>query len=200
MRLNKSHAKPAVEVLVKAFWNNPPLNYYFSDELERKRIASFFLSAAVFSGIRYGEVYATSPNLEGIAVWIPSHNYPITFWKLLRSVPLSAIFGFGKYGGNRMKLLGEHVDAIHEQMSPFRHWFLQIIGVDPSFQGNGYAGKLIHRMLSRVDAEGLPCYLETLDYKNVPLYEHFGFRVVDESIVPDTELTNWAMLRPEQIK
>ena len=75
VQLNKSHAKPATEVLVRAFWNHPPLQYYFPDELERKKTAPYFLSFAVFSGIRYGEVYATSPNLEGVAVWIPSHNY-----------------------------------------------------------------------------------------------------------------------------
>jgi hypothetical protein len=50
-------------------------------------------------------------------------------------------------------------------------------------------------MLARIDEEGLPCYLETMDPNDVPLYKHFGFKVVDESTVPATSLTNWAMLR-----
>jgi len=195
VKLNRAHIKLATEVLVKAFWDKQPLKYYFPDELEREKIAPYFLSLAVFNGIRYGEAYATSSNMEGIAVWIPSINYPITLWKLLRSVPLSTIFGLSKYGGNRMRLFGKHIDAIHKQMFPFRHWFLQVIGVDPVFQGNGYASKLLRPMLSKVDAERVPCYLETLDEKNVTLYEHFGFRVVDKSVVPETELINWAMLR-----
>ena len=97
-----------------------------------------------------------------------------------------------------MRLLGEHIDAIHKRLAPFRHWFLQAIGVDPRFQGKGYAGKLLRPMFSRIDAEGLPCYLETLDETNVLLYEHFGFRVVEKSTVPETELTSWAMLRKAQ--
>jgi hypothetical protein len=87
VQLNKSHIKPAVEVLVKAFQNYPLLQYYFPDELERRKIAPSFLSFAVFNGVQYGETYATSRNLEGVAVWLPPDNYPVTFWRLVRSVP-----------------------------------------------------------------------------------------------------------------
>jgi hypothetical protein len=50
-------------------------------------------------------------------------------------------------------------------------------------------------VLARVDEEGLPCYLETLEEKNVRLYEHFGFKMIEKSAIPETGLTNWAMLR-----
>ena len=198
VRLNKSHGKPATEVLSRAFQNYPLLQYYFPDELARKKITHYFLSFAVISGIRYGEIYATSPNLEGVAVWISSDNYPVTFWRLVRSVSISPIFGFGMYGGFRMRRVGEHIDTVHKRLAPFKHWFLQTIGVDPQFQGKGYAGKLLKQMFARIDEEGLPCYLETLDEKNVPLYEHFGFKVIEKSTIPQTSLTNWAMLREVQ--
>ena len=195
LRLNKSHIKPAVKVLTGAFQNYPLFNYYYPDELTKKRIAHYFLSFAVFSGIRYGEIYATSHNFEGVAVWIPSDKYPVTFWRLLRSVPLPVIFGLGRYGGNKMRHLGEYIDAVHQRLAPFKHWFLQTVGVEPQFQGKGYSGKLLRPMLARIDEEGLPCYLETLNEINVPLYEHLGFKVVHKATVPKTSFTNWAMLR-----
>jgi len=198
IRLNKSNAKPAVEVLVRAFQNYPLLQYYFPNDVEREKISLYFLSFAVFTGISYGEVYATSPKLEGIAVWIPSTNYPVTFWRLLRSVPLAVIFGFGRHGGSKMRHIGEYMDTVHKRLTPFKHWFLQTIGIAPQFQGKGYAGKLLKPMLSRIYEEGLPCYLETLDEQNVSLYEHFGFKIVDKSNVPETFLINWAMLREAQ--
>ncbi|MFH1626439.1 MAG: GNAT family N-acetyltransferase, partial [Pseudomonadota bacterium] len=77
----------------------------------------------------------------------------------------------------------------------FKHWYLWIVGVEPQSQGKGYASKLLRPMLTRIDKDGLPCYLETLDERNVPIYEHLGFKVVDESTVPNTSITNWAMLR-----
>ena len=52
LRLNKSHIKPAVKVLTEAFQNYALLNYYYPDELTKKRIAHYYLSLAVFSGIR----------------------------------------------------------------------------------------------------------------------------------------------------
>jgi N-acetylglutamate synthase-like GNAT family acetyltransferase len=99
------------------------------------------------------------------------------------------------HGGSKMRRLGEYLDAVHERLTPFNHWFLQTIGIAPQFQGKGYAGKLLRPMLSKIDEEGLPCYLETLDEQNASLYEHFGFKIVDKSNVPETSLTNWAMLR-----
>jgi len=195
IRLNKSKAKPAVEVLVRAFQNYPLLQYYFPSEVEREKISSYFLSFTIFTGISHGEVYATSPNVEGVAVWIPSTNYPVTFWGLLRSVPLLIICGFGMHGGFKMRRIGEYLDVVHQRLAPFKHWFLQTIGIAPQFQGKGYASKLLRPMLSRINEEGLPCYLETLDETNVRLYEHFGFKVIEKSAIPQTKLTNWAMLR-----
>ncbi len=195
VRLDKSHCKRATEVLVKAFWDHPPLQYYFPDEAERERIAPYFFSLGVRNALRYGEVHASSTGLEGIAVWMPSDSYPVTPWRLLRSVPPSEILGCGRYGGSRMRGLGQCIDAVHARLAPFKHWFLQAIGVAPQFQGRGNAGRLLRQMLATADEAGLPCYLETLEEENVRLYEHFGFAVAEESAIPETSLTNWAMLR-----
>jgi hypothetical protein len=54
---------------------------------------------------------------------------------------------------------------------------------------------LLKPMFSRIDKEGLPCFLETQAEKNVALYEHLGFRVVEEGIVPGSGVKSWAMLR-----
>jgi ribosomal protein S18 acetylase RimI-like enzyme len=139
-------------------------------------------------------VHATSYDVEGIAIWVPSDNYPIPLWGTLRSVPLSVTLGFGRYGGYRLKDFGQYLDSLHARLAPFKHMYLASLGVDPNFQGKGYAGRLLRHMLTRMDTAGLPGYLETLEEQNVRLYEHFGFTVVDESTIPGTNLTNWAML------
>ncbi len=195
VRLNRFHGKEAIKTLVSAFWNQPPLQYFFPDEIERERIAPSFFSLPIYYGVRYGEVYATSQDLAGIAIWILSDSYPFTTWKLLRSVPLPDIINLGRYGAGRMRELGKYLDTVHSRLAPFKHWFLQSIGVDPQFQGRGYASTLIRTMLSKIDSEHLPCYLDTLQEQNVQIYRRFDFRVLEESNVPGTSLTNWAMLR-----
>jgi ribosomal protein S18 acetylase RimI-like enzyme len=195
VRLDSSFGKHAVETLVRAFRNQLPFQYYYQDKAARERITYYLISMAVLPALKYGEVHASSSNLEGIAVWVPSDNYPIATWKLLRSVPLSVTLGFAIHGGYRMKSLGEYIDAVHARLAPFKHMYLQSLGVDPQYQGKGHAGKLLRYMINRMDSEGLPCYLETAEEHNVQLYEHFGFTVADESTIPGTSLTNWAMLR-----
>ncbi len=198
VQINKDNTESVIEALVRAFNNYPLFRHYFPNKTNREKISYYFLSFLVYSGIKYGEVYATSSNLEGIVIWMPSNNHPVTFWKALRSVPLSKIFGIGRYGGSKMRHFNDYIDSVHQRTAPFKHWFLQAIGIVPKFQGKGYASLLIKPMLSRIDKEKLACYLETIDEKNVEIYQHFGFEIIEKSIVPKTDFTNWAMLRKAQ--
>jgi ribosomal protein S18 acetylase RimI-like enzyme len=75
------------------------------------------------------------------------------------------------------------------------HWYLWGLGVEPSRQGQGIGGMLIQPVLARADASGLPCYLETMNEKNVPFYEKHGFKIVSDAEVPRHGLRVWAMLR-----
>ncbi len=55
-------------------------------------------------------------------------------------------------------------------------------------------------MLARIDEENLPCYLTTSDENNVSLYQHYGFEVIEKGVIPDTEVSVWAMLREKSNK
>ena len=94
-----------------------------------------------------------------------------------------------------MQAAADFVEARHQLIAPAKHWFLDSIGVLPQYQGQGYGGNLIRAMLVRTDRQRLPVYLDTMDEADVRRYEHFGFRVIDKSPVPKTNLTNWSMLR-----
>jgi len=195
IQLNKSHVKPAAEVLVRAFHDYALALYFIPDTAKRDGISPDFFRVAIGYCLKYGEVYATSENLEGIAIWLHSDYFPMTFWRLIRSVPLSVMLRFSTRGGARMRHLGEFIYETHMRLAPFEHWFLETIGVAPEFQGEGYASKLMRPMLARIDKEGLPCYLDTNDERRVSLYQHFGFKVLEKSTIPGTGLNIWAMLR-----
>ena len=193
--ISRAKGKQAAETLARAFYDYPLLKYYYPDTTRREKIAYFFVASGVYAGIFTGEVYTTSINMEGVAVWIQSDYYSMTFVRMVRSVPFSVILGLLRNGFQRMKDVGDYLDTAHERLAPSKHMYLQMIGVDPQHQGKGYAGKLIKPMLARLDEEKMPCYLETLDEKNVALYEHLGFKLIEESRIPGTPLISWAMLR-----
>jgi len=64
------------------------------------------------------------------------------------------------------------------------HYYLAILGVDPSAQGQGLGSQVIRPMLDRCDTEGVPAYLESSKETNLPFYERHGFRVTGEVELP----------------
>ena len=85
IRLTKSQVKEASEVLDLAFENYPLHIALIPDEYERKRKSRYFLEVAIRYGILYGEVYATSPKLEAVSIWLPSEKADFAIWKMIRS-------------------------------------------------------------------------------------------------------------------
>jgi hypothetical protein len=50
-------------------------------------------------------------------------------------------------------------------------------------------------VLDRLDAEGLPAYLETAQPRNVSYYRRYGFEVAGELALPANDLVFWGMRR-----
>ena len=96
-------------------------------------------------------------------------------------------------------MIVEYIEKKHKELAPFKHWYLAMLAVDPQHQGKRHASRLLNEMLSNIDKDGLHCYLETGGENNVSMYQHFGFEVVDEFVVPGTKDRLVAMLRKPKI-
>jgi ribosomal protein S18 acetylase RimI-like enzyme len=195
VRLNRHQIQAAAVALARAFWDYPVARCGFPTESERERRLPYFFESSLSYGIRYGEVYASSLEMEGIAIWLPSNRLPFTYWRMLWSGALLGMFKVGRQAGRRMQPIGDHVDATQKRLAPFEHWYLLMLGVDPRFQKQGISSKLVRPMLERLRMEGLPCYVDTLDEQNVDLYKHFGFELLERSAIPGTNLHCWAFLK-----
>ncbi len=79
-----------------------------------------------------------------------------------------------------------------EHRIPGDVWYLDMIGVDPTHQGRGVGSALIRFGLERASVSGADAFLETSVAGNVPLYERFGFHVVEEG-EPADGLHIWFM-------
>ncbi len=195
IQLNPSQVQPVADLLVRAFQDDPLFVYFFPHASERMNKLSHVLRMLVRYGVLYGEVYATSPNVEGVIVWLPSEHVEMSPWHMMRSGGFSVMLNMSKGDMGRMMRYIEYGSAMHKRHAPFRHWYLQFIGVGPEFRGKGYASVLLTPMFARMNAERLPCYLETQNPQNIPMYQHYGFRVVEEGSIPGSETAHWAMLR-----
>ncbi|MBZ0285130.1 MAG: GNAT family N-acetyltransferase [Anaerolineae bacterium] len=84
---------------------------------------------------------------------------------------------------------------MQKQYAPEPHYYLNTIAVLPEAQGKGLASQLIKPFLANADAEGVSVYTETMTPANVGLYEHYGFRVMEQYHVPQTDLSIWSFYR-----
>jgi len=198
LRLTLKERDAGAEVLGRAFTEYELLRYYFHDETERRKVADTFGFIALSVCLKYGEVYASSEKLEGVAAWLPPGKAPFGGWQIIRSVPLPILIRFAHQGASRLRAYGRHIDNVHRKLVPYPHWYLEIIGVDPPYQGQGFSSRLVRTVLKRIDRERMPCFLETNTEKNVSIYRRFGFEVVSEDKMPGTEVTSFAMLRKAQ--
>ena len=195
VRLTLGQVRPSAEMMARAFEEYPLTVYLHPDGTSRReKIARGFRSMLRF-GVLYGEVYVTSPRFEGAAMWLYSQNLHRTFWRNLRCGNFSALLPSTVRCRSRQRSFMDYSAAVHRRCVPFPHMYLQLLGIDPAHQGRGYSGRLLRAMFDRIDREGLPCFLETQAEKNVSIYRHFGFEVVEEGIVPDSNVCSWAMLR-----
>jgi len=195
VRLNDTHIRPAAEMLARAFHDEPLTIYFLPDYTDRQLHTSQFFQILVRYGVHYGEAYATSPNLEGVAVWFRSHKTITSAWRMIRCGAIPVLLRLTSDSIRRFWFFNKYASAVRKRHAPRYHWFLSPIGVDPLFQGRGYASTLLRPMLVRMDHEGLACYLDTQSEKNVAIYQHYGFKVVEEFRIPGANFNNWAMLR-----
>ena len=198
IRLQKQHIEQAADVLSQAFSDDPQLSSIAPGEEKRLLNIRLLSQTIIYHGIRHGEVYTTSRNMEGIAIWLPSSETMMTFQILMYAFRLALRFKTGWRFIWRMKRDDNFTSRLRKRCAPFPHWYLVVIGVDPDFRGKGYSSKLLRPMLARLDKEKLPCYLETENQQYVSLYQHFGFNVIGEGKLPSTKAHFWAMLRESQ--
>jgi ribosomal protein S18 acetylase RimI-like enzyme len=170
-RIETADQARAIAALTMAFANDPAVRWLFPEA--RQYLRHFPDFAWAFAGRAFDP--GTVDSLEGhsaAALWLPPNVGPDE----------AAVGEVLQAGVSEARL--PEVFALLEQMGAFHptepHWYLPMIGVDPSEQGRGCGSALLRRGLARCDVAGLPAYLESTSLRNVPLYERFGFKVVGQ--------------------
>jgi ribosomal protein S18 acetylase RimI-like enzyme len=186
--------KHASKVMGEAFLNDPLWQYLVPDETRRSLAVSLSMNILVRYSLLYGKIRTTS-TLDGVACWLPPGETTPSFTRLVRIGIRSAPFQLGWTGFRRYIAAENYCGEVHKRIMPGAHWYLWGLGVKPSRQGQGIGGMLIQPVLAQADADHLSCYLETMNKKNVPFYEKYGFRVVSDGVVPRHTLRVWGMLR-----
>ena len=196
IKLDRTQVKAAGEVLGRALQDDPVSVYDIPDKEKRYAVMKYVFQMTSCLGVKYGETHATSPNLEGIAVWLPYVNKKFKMIINIGCLLKAKVYKVGREASKRIKPIEEYNTKVHREFAPGDHWYLQTLGVEPAHQGKGYGSLLMEYMLEKIDATNpLPVFLETSTEINVKFYKRFGFEVVREGIIPETDVEQWYLLR-----
>ena len=196
IKLDKAQIKAAGEVLGRALKDDPVSVYDIPDKEKRHAVMKHVFQMTSCLGVKYGETHATSHNFEGIAVWIPYINKKFKEIINIGCLLKAKVYKLGREAGKRIKPIEEHNTKVHREFAPGNHWYLQTLGVEPAHQGKGYGSLLMEYMLDKIDnTNPLPVFLETSTEINVKFYKRFGFEVVKEETIPNTDVKQWYLLR-----
>jgi ribosomal protein S18 acetylase RimI-like enzyme len=158
-----------MDILALAFATDPAIRYMFPEA--PRYLASFSRLATAMAG---------SALAAGTA-WVADGGSAAALW-LAPGVhadgeAIGALVG-ETVSPDKLETLGQIGELMGRYHPEEPHWYLSMIGVDPSRQGQGLGSALLKAGLTRCDADGLPAYLESSSPKNVPLYERHGFEVI----------------------
>jgi ribosomal protein S18 acetylase RimI-like enzyme len=154
-------------------------SWVFPDAVRRRRYGAAYFDVHAQRSMRAGTSWHAT---GGAALWDGPGQWRLSIREsaslVVRSTP-----GIGI--GRRGRVVGSGLLEVEHAHPSEPHWYLAILGVRPGQRGRGLGSALIRPGLERADADGLPCYLESSNPRNVSLYERHGFEVTAEHWLPD---------------
>ncbi len=166
---NTSDEAPVIDVVVLAFSADPTARWLYPDPHQYLTHFPPFVRAFGGKAFVQGSAYYVD-GYAGAALWLPPEVH-------FNEEELISLL-------QRTVAQREQADAfaVFEQMGHFHpsepHWYLPLIGVDPTQQGKGYGSALMQHALLPCDRDHTLAYLESSNPANIPLYQRHGFTLL----------------------
>ena len=197
-KVQKKDIPKAGVTLADAFQHDPIWELVFMDEARLEQRGVLFESPIRFCH-KYGEVYAPSEHLEGVALWVPGDFADFTIWRMIRSGAIisgmKAMKACTRLARKQGRIFGPLQADRKEHMKGRTYVYFMVLGVASEFQGQGFGGKLLRALIEESKQAGVSIYVETETERNVGMYERFGFRVLKQITLPIINLPQWEMIR-----
>lgn len=187
----------AAKALEQAFYTDQLLNFIYGDTIHKQGKLNWFFRSTFRMAALYGVCLGTTEK-DGVLMMMPSDQTNLTIDKLYQSGMMAAPFKMGWASLARMFRFMDFAEKEHKAAIASDHYYVVTVGVLPARQGMGVGKRLMTKALETVDANEMPCFLETQNKNNVPFYQRLGFEGVSDKEIPKGGLHNWGMLRQKR--
>ena len=193
MRATEDQLAGIGDMLGRAFFADPLYTYIYPDGDERRNRLSYDFAFLTRYGHRFGIVIVT-PERTGCAIWLPPGE---TAFLPERAAQVSIPFATPPLSDGaqaRWDTFIGTIEPMHHQLMPDPHWYLVVVGVEPAHQGQGIGSAVLAPIVAQANHVHQPCYLETLQAKNLSFYKKHGFAVVNEVDLPEAGPRIWFLV------
>jgi ribosomal protein S18 acetylase RimI-like enzyme len=181
------------QVLARAFMDDPVAMWSCRPDSLRAAVLDRFQATRLRQLLPYEQVWTTAERTCA-ALWAPPGHAlttPRDDLELARCMLHPRLVW-------RMPLVARGLLEIQRQHpADPPHWYLAVLGTDPSAQGQGLGSAILRPVLERCDADGVAAYLESSKERNIDFYARHGFRVTAELRLPRGPSV-WPMWRDPQ--
>jgi GNAT superfamily N-acetyltransferase len=167
------------------------------DELRRREALARYFDYSMTEGDRLGRLVVGPDPSIGAAVWLLPSEPSVSD----NASDAKAAFLTEVIGAQGAETYHRIVDFMRPRASALigeSAWYLSIVGVAPSAQGQGIGARLIQPTLQEADEADVNCYLETFDSRNPRFYQRLGFSAVGSHVEPVTRSAYTIMKRSPQ--
>ncbi|SCG38669.1 GNAT family N-acetyltransferase [Micromonospora coxensis] len=186
-RATRDDTDPLISVLAEAFFAGPVADWLIPDHDDRRAVYQRYFELVLHHGLEHGHV-DTTIDLSAVAIWYPRPEPP-RGTSPEHQVALEAATGVY---APKFTLLEAMFEAFHPREP---HHYLAYVAVSPEQQGRGVGAALLNSYHRRLDAVGMPAYLEASNMRNRRLYLRLGYRAGPPLILPTSGPTIWRMWR-----
>jgi GNAT superfamily N-acetyltransferase len=191
--LSRRDEPAAVTSLAAAFADYPLFPPLSPDPIRRPRAIDSFCRYLFRMAVRAGGAFGTIDRSAVACAWPPGREWPTT-WDQFRSGGLSLLWRLGWRASRLLTELERGFDAARRKHVPGPHWYVSLLGVRAEARGRGLSRAVLAPICEAADRDGVPVYLETMDERNVAIYERLGFALVGQSELAG-RLPNWELRR-----
>jgi len=191
-RATAADGKVLGAILADAFSDDPVVSWLLPSSLSRRewRLRRLWtLTANAY--LRKDKPCYLAEDGSGAALWAPPGAWITTTADQVReALPMMAVFrtSIVRAGNLQNQMMTAH------PRNP-KHWYLYAIGTRADSQGRGVGSAMLREVLAQLDATGEPAYLESSNFRNVPLYQRHGFEIVEEMTINGGGPSMWRMWR-----
>jgi len=197
--LASEHLTIASQLLSRAFLDDPTTHYIFNGSIaaDDPRLLDFHRFSCTIRLEMDWPLIGIEESQQLVAVASLTESGEFQWPDSLKEAFAKLRSCIGEEAAVRLQKFAQIAEASRPAES---HIYLGFIGTDPREQGKGYGRALLDWIHEYSESHPIShgVALDTENAANVPIYEHFGYRVTKKHSIG--ELSVWCMFRSNQVE